>query len=53
MGELQVWVYEDDFDSPVLVGDANRTLDPEEWVVDHGVEKFPDGIYFFAELIPL
>lgn len=53
MGEWEeVWVYYSEMVGVRQVDDAEGTLEPELWVVDHGVENYPDAIYFFANLVP-
>lgn len=46
----EIWVFENDLNTPVLVQDGGGTLEPEEWVRTHGVRNYPNAIYFFAEL---
>lgn len=58
-----VWVYQpDDFYKNDAAGDelilgpvysGEGTIDPEVWAREHGVDKFPHVIYFFAELVNL
>lgn len=51
---MDIWCFNDDPDSLDFslgrVEDAGGTIPPEEWVVKHGVHKFPDAIYFFGDL---
>lgn len=49
----EVWALLPDDDCPLRVLDAEGTIEPEEWVRDHGVKNYPDAIYFFATLEPL
>lgn len=46
----EIWVFDSSLNSPVLVQRADNTLEPEEWVVTHGVRNYPNAIYFFATL---
>jgi hypothetical protein len=49
---MDVWVYDNEEEvGCALVANGGGTIDPEEWVRDHGAAKFPNVIYFFAELV--
>ena len=47
---MDVWVYEEDMQSPLLVQDGEGEIVPEEWVREHGVRNYRRAIYFFATL---
>lgn len=49
-----VWVVDSEVQClPIMVANAEGTLDPEEWVTTFGVQNYPEAIYFFAELVNL
>lgn len=52
-----VWAYKirgrDGLPDLGAVWDAAGVIDAEVWVAEHGVQNFPDVIYFLAELVPV